>query len=59
MALFDIFVNLLSVQLSGLSGGSVVKNPPANERGTGDVASIPGSGSSSAGGMATHSSILA
>ena len=59
MALFDIFVNLLSVQLSGLSGGSVIKNPPANEGGTGDAASIPGLGRSSAGGMATHSSILA
>ena len=59
MALFDIFVNLLSVQLSGLSGGSVVKNPPANEGGTGDVASTPGSGRSSAGGVAAHSSVLA
>ena len=37
----------------------MIKNPPANEGGTGDAASIPGLGRSSAGGMATHSSILA
>ena len=48
-----IFVNLRSVQLSGLSGGSVVKNPPADEGGIGDAGSIPGSGRSAAGGMAT------
>ena len=37
-------------------GGSVVKNPPANE---GDVGLIPGSGRSPKKEMATHSSILA
>jgi hypothetical protein len=37
-------LNLLHFQ-----GGSVVKNPPANERDTGDVGSIPGSERSSEG----------
>ena len=39
----------------------VVKNPPANARDISDVGSIPGLGRSTggAGGMATHSSILA
>ena len=40
----------------GFPGGTVVKNPPANG---GDVGSIPGSGRSPGGGMATHFSILA
>ena len=48
-----IIVALLTPQ--GLPGGSVVKNPPANER---DIGSIPGSGSLEKE-MATHSSILA
>ena len=40
----------------GLSGGSVVKTPPAN---AGDESSIPGLGRSPGGeGMAVHSSIL-
>ena len=37
----------------------VVKNLPANAGDTGDTGSIPGSGRSPGGGMATHSSILA
>ena len=40
----------------GFSGGSVVKNLPAN---TGDTLSIPGSGRSPEEETATHSSILA
>ena len=39
-----------------VSGGTAVKNSPANTEGTG---SIPGSGRSLEEGMATHSSILA
>ena len=39
----------------GFPGGSVVKNSPAN---AGDADSIPGSGRSPGGGIATHSSIL-
>ena len=34
----------------GFLGGSVVKNPPANARATGDTGSIPGSGRSPWGG---------
>ena len=34
----------------GFLGSTVVKNPPANTRNTGDVGSIPGSGRSSGGG---------
>ena len=34
----------------GFPGGSVVKNPPANAGDTGDVGSIPGSGTSPGGG---------
>ena len=37
----------------------VVKNPPANAGDVRDVGSIPGSGRSPGGSMATHSSILA
>ena len=37
----------------------VVKNPPANAGDVRDASSIPGSGRSSGGGNATHSSILA
>ena len=37
----------------------VVKNPPANSRDIGNMASIPGSGRSPGEDMATHSSILA
>ena len=37
----------------------VIKNLPANAEDIRDVGSIPGSGRSLAGGMATHSSILA
>ena len=40
-------------------GHSAVKNPPARTGGPGDVGSIPGSGKSPGGGMATHSNILA
>ena len=36
--------------LEGFPGGSLVKNPPANEGDTGDVGSIPGSGKSPGGG---------
>ena len=39
-------------------GDSVVKNPPANAGGAGDLGSIPGSGRSLEEEMATHSSIL-
>ena len=47
--------------LEGFPGGSLVKNPPANEGDTGDVGSIPGLGKwqSLEEEMATHSSILA
>ena len=39
-----IFINLCwSIVVWGFPGGSVVKNPPANE---GDVGSVPGSGRS-------------
>ena len=34
----------------GFPGGTVIKNPPANARDTGDAGSIPGSGRSSGGG---------
>ena len=40
----------------GFPGGSVAKNPPAN---AGDMVSVPGSGRSPEGGIATHSSFLA
>ena len=48
----------------GFPGGSVVKNPPANEGATGDTGSIPGSGTSPGEGnghtiCVTHASILA
>ena len=36
--------------LKGFLGGSMVKNPPANTRDTGDGGSIPGSGRSPGGG---------
>ena len=39
------------------SGGSVVKNPPANAEDAGDQSSIPGSGRSPGGGNCNHSSI--
>ena len=47
--------------IMGFLGALVVKNPPANARDISDVGSIPGLGRSTggAGGMATHSSILA
>ena len=44
------------VRAYGFSGGSVVKNPPAN---AGDSGSIPGSGDPLEKEMATHFSILA
>jgi len=40
----------------GFSGGTVVKNLPAN---AGDAGSIPGSGRSPGKGMAMHSSVFA
>ena len=43
----------------GGSGGSVVKNSPANAGDAGDAGSIPGSRKSPEGEMATYSSILA
>ena len=43
----------------GFPGGSVVKNLPASAGDIGDLGLIPGSGRSSGGGMATHSSVLA
>ena len=43
----------------GFPGGSGVKNPPASAGDARDVGSIPGSGRSPGGKMATHSSILA
>ena len=42
----------------GFPGDSVVKNPPANAGGAGDLGSIPGSGRSLEEEMATHSSLL-
>ena len=41
------------------SGGTVVKNLPANAGDARDMGSIPGWGRSSGAGMATHFSILA
>ena len=43
----------------GFPGGSVLTNPPAIAGGAGDMNSVPGSGRSPEGEMATHSSILA
>ena len=43
----------------GFPGGSVGKNPSANEGDTGDVGLIPGSGRSLGEGNSNHSSILA
>ena len=49
---FALSVYLLNIKYSvycvywGLSGGSVVKNPPANAREPGDIGSIPGLGRS-------------
>ena len=43
----------------GFSGGTVVKNLPANSGDTRATGSIPGLGISPEKGMATHSSILA
>ena len=45
--------------IGSFQGHSAVKNPPASTGDTGDVGSIPGSGKSPGGGMATHSNILA
>ena len=45
--------------LLGFSGGSVVKNLPANAEDTGDAGLIPGSGRSLEEVKATHSGILA
>ena len=45
--------------VGGLSGGAVVKNPPANAGDIRHVGLIPGLGRSPAGGHAVHSSILA
>ena len=42
----------------GYSGGSVVKNPPANAGDTGNGGSTPGLGRSPGEGHTTHSSIL-
>ena len=44
--------------IPGFPGGSVVKNPPANEGDARDTRT-PGSGRSSGGGNGNHSSILA
>ena len=43
----------------GFPGGSVVKNPPINERDAGDVSSVSGLGRPLEKGMAAQSSILA
>ena len=45
--------------IPGFPGGSVVKNPPANEGDTRDMISTPGSGRSPGGGSGNHSSIPA
>ena len=51
---------MLGVTLGkGFSGGSVVKNMPANAGDARDVGSIPGLGRFPGGGMTTHASILA
>jgi len=47
-----IHYNLVSAYI-GFSGGSVVKNPPANAGDAGDTGSITGSGRSPAGGQPT------
>ena len=50
------------MQLVGFVGGTVVKNPPAIAKDTGDPNSIPGSGRPGElekGLLATHSNILA
>ena len=43
----------------GFPGSSVVKNPPANARDSGDSGSVSGWGRSSGGDAATHSRVLA
>ena len=43
-------LNLSSSFYGGFSGGTAVKNPPANAGDAGDVRSIPGLGRSSGGG---------
>ena len=47
------------VWYGGFPGGTMVKNPPANEGDSGDVGSIPGLGRSLEEERATHSSIFA
>ena len=56
----DPSVNVILVVLlyGSFPGGTNGKEPPANAANMRDVGSIPGSGRSSEGGMATNSSIL-
>ena len=53
------FTNWELKQQSGFSGGSVIKNPPANAGDAGDVGSVSVWEDLLEEGMATHSSILA
>ena len=55
--IFSIFYGI-SNNVWGFPNSSVVRNPPANARDTGDAGSIPGSGRSPAGGNGNHSSTL-
>ena len=48
----------ISIHLGGLLSGSVVKNPPANIRATGDMGLIPALADPLEEEMAIHSSIL-
>ena len=50
---------MLVIFLKGFSGGSVIKNLPANAEDTGDAGLISGRGRSPGVKMETHSSILA
>ena len=52
-------INTCYRHTGGISGGSVVRNPPANAGVAGDLGSIPGLGRSPGGGNGNHSRILA
>ena len=58
---YPIFLigSYLCIDRYNFSGGTGIKNPPANAGDSRDMGLIPGSGKSLGVGMATHSSILA
>ena len=47
------------LEVRGFPGGSVVKNPPTNERDSGDMGSVPGLGRYPGEGNGTHFNVLA